>query len=227
MRKTILILALAFMTIAGAQETKQIPQINVSGEGKVKAVPDQAFISVSVDTKGNNATDVKKQNDAVVEKVIQAIKKSKLPKEDVQTQRISLNPQYDYDKKKYTYNATQTIQILLKDLSQYDGLMEELVNAGINRITNVEFRSSKMDQLKSDARKLAMKDAKGKAEDYVSVLGQKVGNALTISDNTQVFNPQPMYMKAMANGDASEQKETLAIGEIDITANVNVSFILD
>ncbi|HLA56107.1 MAG TPA: SIMPL domain-containing protein [Flavobacterium sp.] len=227
-KKAFLILALAFMTIAGAQETKQIPQINVSGEGKVKAVPDQAFISVSVDTKGNNATDVKKQNDIVVEKVIQAIKKSKLPKEDVQTQRISLNPQYDYDKKKYTYNATQTIQILLKDLSQYDGLMEELINAGINRITNVEFRSSKIDQLKSEARKLAMKEAKLKAEDYVSVLGQKVGKALTISDNTQVYYPQPMYqMKAMANGDASEQRETLAIGEIDITANVNVSFILD
>lgn len=223
-------LLIAFVTFnVSAQEQKPIPQINVSGEGKVKVVPDQAMISVSVDTKGNKAADVKKQNDETVERVIQAIKKHKLPKENVQTQRISLNPVYDYEKKKYSYNATQTIEILLKDLSQYDGLMESLVDAGINRISNVEFRSSKMEQHKSDARKQAMLEAKKKAEDYVSVLGQKVGKALTISDNTQVYYPQPMYeMKAMAMGGSdATPRETLAVGEISVTANVIVSFILE
>ena len=229
MKKTLLILAFLTATIAVAQEQKPTPQINVNGEGKVKAVPDQAFISVSVDTKGNKAADVKKQNDEVVEKVIQAIKKANLPKEDVQTRRISLNPIYDYEKKKYSYSATQTIEILLKDLNKYDALMESLVDAGINRVSNVEFRSSKIEQLKSDARKQAMLDAKKKADDYVSVLNQKVGKALMISDNTQVYYPQPMYeMKAMnMAGDAAAPRETLAIGEINITANVNVAFFLD
>lgn len=228
MKKAFLILALLAMSIAGAQEVKPTPQINVSGEGKVKVVPDQAFISVSVDTKGNNATDVKKQNDVVVEKVIQAIKKSNLPKEDVQTKRITLNPIYDYEKKKYSYSATQTIEILLKDLGKYDAIMENLVDAGINRISNVEFRSSKIEQYKSEARKQAMKEAKVKAEDYVSVLGQKVGKALTISDNTQVYYPQPMYSMAMdKSAESAMPRETLAIGEISVTANVNVSFNLD
>lgn len=223
-------LLIAFVTFnVSAQEQKPIPQINVSGEGKVKVVPDQAMISVSVDTKGNKAADVKKQNDETVERVIQAIKKHKLPKENVQTQRISLNPVYDYEKKKYSYNATQTIEILLKDLNQYDALMESLVDAGINRISNVEFRSSKIEQYKSEARKQAMLEAKKKAEDYVSVLGQKVGKALTISDNTQVYYPQPMYeMKAMAMGGSdAAPRETLAVGEISVTANVIVSFILE
>jgi len=229
MKTKFLILALLLMSVAGAQEVKQIPQINVSGEGKIKVVPDQAFISVSVQTKGNNATDVKKQNDVVVEKVIQAIKKAKLPKEDVQTRRISLNPQYDYEKKKYTYNAVQTIEILLKDLGQYDALMEDLVEAGINTISNVEFRSSKLAQHQSEARKLAMKEAKLKAEDYVSVLGQKIGKAITISDNTQVYYPQSVYseMRMDKQSDGDMPRETLAIGEIQVTANVNVSFLLD
>lgn len=229
MKKSLLFLALLAMTVSQAQEIKPIPQINVSGEGKVKVVPDQAFISVSVETKGNNAADVKRQNDAVVEKVVQAIKKAKLPKEDVQTKRISLNPQFDYDKKKYTYNATQTIEILLKDLNVYDELTESLVDAGINKITGVEFRSSKIEQHQSEARKRAMMDAKHKAEDYVSVLGQKTGKALTISDNTQVYHPQPMYeMARMDKGiDQSVARETLAIGEINITANVSVTFFLE
>jgi uncharacterized protein YggE len=61
----------------------------------------------------------------------------------------------------------------LRDLSQYDALMEGLVNEGVNKIDNVVFQSSKLAQYQSEARKLAMKDAKLKAEDYVSVLGQK------------------------------------------------------
>ena len=230
MKKVLLILILLIVSVSQAQELKPIPQISVSGEGKVKAVPDQAFISVTVETKGNNATSVKKQNDETIEKVIQFIKKIKLPKEDVQTKRISLNPQYDYEKKKHNYNATQTLEILLKDLAQYDALMEGLVDAGINRINTVEFKTSQLTQYQSEARKLAMKEAKQKAEDYVSVLAQKIGKALTISDNSQAYYPQPMYERKMmvsAMSDGEVQRETLAIGEITIVANVSVSFILE
>ncbi len=218
-----------FCSVASqAQEQKLVPQISVSGEGKIKAIPDQVFISIAVETKGTNATDVKKQNDTTIEKVLQFITKFKVPKSDVQTKSVSLNPQYDYEKKKRNYNATQTIEILLKNILQYDALMEGLVDAGINRINLVEFKTSKLTEYQSEARKLAMKEAKSKAEDYVSVLGQKVGKAITITDNTQNYYPQPMYaMKTMAMDQAESTKETIAIGEINITATVNVSFLLE
>ncbi len=228
MKKSILILATLFMTMSYAQELKQVPMINVSGEGKIKVIPDQASITISIETKGSKADDVKKDNDKKMDAILKFIKKSAIAKEDFQTQRVSLNPNYDYEKKKYNYVATQTVQILLKDLSKYDSLMEGLIDAGVNRVDNVVFKSSNMVQLQSDARKLAMKDAKAKAEDYVSVLNQKIGKAITISDNSQVYYPQPvMYaMKTMANSD-SAPRETLAAGEIEITANVTVSFILE
>ncbi len=230
MKKVILILALVFMANSFAQEHKQVPMINVSGEGKVKVAPDQALFSISIETKGTKAEEVKRENDKKMDAILKFIKKSNIAPEDFQTQRISLNPNYDYEKKKYNYIATQSVQILLKDLSKYDTLMEGLVNEGINRIDNVEFKSSKMLQLQSDARKLAIKDAKAKAEDFVSVLGQKVGKAIVISDNSQSYIPQPrMYtMKSMAMDKAeSAPRETLAIGEIEIIANVSVSFVLD
>ena len=228
MKKVLLIMILFSSVVSKAQEIKPLPQISVSGEGKIKAIPDQVFISIAVETKGMNATDVKKQNDATIEKALQFITKFKVPKSDVQTKSISLNPQYDYEKKKRNYNATQTIEILLKTITQYDGLMEGLVDAGINRINGVEFKTSKLIEYQSEARKLAMKEAKLKAEDYVFVLGQKVGKAITITDNTQNFYPQPMYaMKTMAMDQEVATRETLAIGEINITATVNVSFLLE
>ncbi|WP_343694679.1 SIMPL domain-containing protein [Flavobacterium sp.] len=229
MRKLVLFLTIMFMTMSYGQETKQIPQINVNGEGKVKVAPDQVCISATVETKGNNAKDVKKQNDEKMDAVLKFIKKMNVPTADFKTKQVALNPQYDYEKKKTSYNATQTVEIILKDLSKYDELMEGLVQQGINRIDRVSFETSKLAQLESEARKLAMKEAKLKAEDYVSVLGQKVGKAYTISDNTQIYRPQPMYaaMKSMAADNAGASNETLAIGEIEITANVSVSFVLE
>ena len=229
MKKLVLFLTIMFMTMSYGQETKQIPQINVNGEGKVKIAPDQVSISATVETKGNNAKDVKKQNDEKMDAVLKFIKKMNIPTADFRTKQVALNPQYDYEKKKTSYNATQTVEILVKDLSKYDELMEGLVQQGINRLDNVSFESSKLAQYQSEARKLAIKDAKAKAEDYVSVLGQKVGKAYTISDNSQIYHPQPMYaaMRMKESADAAPSNETLAIGEIEITANVSVSFILE
>jgi uncharacterized protein YggE len=52
----------------------------------------------------------------------------------------------DYKKRNTITNATQTIEILLRDLSKYDELMEGLVDQGINRIDAVTFQSSKLAQ---------------------------------------------------------------------------------
>lgn len=229
MKNLLLLVPLLFMTMGHAQENQPRPQISVAGEGKVKVVPDQAQIIVAVENRGSDAKDVKKKNDAAVEKVIQFLRKFNLPKGDVQTQRVVLEPNYDYNKKVYTNRALQSIEIMLRDLDQYNALMEGLTDAGVNNISKVEFQSSKQEFHESEARKLAMKDALKKAGDYVSVLsGQKVGKAISINDNTQNYYPRPMYSAMKREmSDASEPRETLAIGEINIISNVTVSFLLD
>jgi len=230
MKKTALLLFTMFTVLMQAQEFKQIPMVNVSGEGKVKVVPDQVSISISVESKGTVAADVKKENDAKIDAVLKFIKKSNIAAADYQTQRVSLNPNYDYEKKKHNYIATQTVVVLLRDLSKYDVLMDGLVDTGINRIDNVEFKSSKILELQSEARKLAIKDAKAKAEDFVSALGQKIGKAVVVSDNSQnYYPPRPMMyaMKTMAADGGAEARETLAAGEMEVVINVSVSFMLE
>lgn len=224
-----LIIALTFFMALGqmnAQETK--PMITVMGEGKVKVVPDQVSISVSVESKGTKSADVKKENDTKVDAVLKYIKKMGIDAKDFQTTRVSLNDQYDYEKKKHNFIAFQSIQILIKDLSKYDALMEGLVDSGINNIGNIDFQSSKIEMHKSEARKLAIQNAKAKAQDYVGALGQKIGVAYTIVDNSQDNYPRPRYeMMAMKMADSAfGGNETLAVGEIEITANVSVSFLL-
>jgi uncharacterized protein YggE len=229
MKKAVVILITMFATMSHAQEQKQVPQISVSGEGKINVKPDQVSINFGVENTGKDASEVKKLNDETIDIVVKFIKKFGIPTSDFQTTNVSLNRNYDYEKKKYNYQASQSITINLKDITKYDDLMMGLVDNGINNISNVEFKSSKMEEFKSEARKLAIKEAKHKAEDYVSELNQKVGKAILINDNTQAFYPQPMFknygMVAMAAEDSP--KQTLAVGEIEIIANVSISFILE
>ncbi len=231
MKNLVVTLITLFTVMTYAQDQKQnpIPQINVAGEGKIKVTPDQVIITLGVENTGKDATEVKKANDAIIDKVIKFIKQSNIPQSDYQTTNVSLNKNYDYEKKKYNYVASQTISVTLKDIKKYDEFMMGITDTGITNINGVEFKSSKIEQYQTEARKKAMLDAKQKALDYTSVLNQKVGKAILISDNSQTYYPQPVYRAAMMKSDsaAAEVKETLAIGEIEVTANVQVAFILD
>lgn len=229
MRTTVLILVTLFALTAQAQEHKpQVPQISVTGEGKIKVTPDQAVISIGFQNTGKDAKEVKTLNDEVVDKVIKFLKKTGISASDYKTTNVSLYKNYDYEKKKYNFQASQSLTVTLKDLSKYDELMMGLNDAGVNSISGVEFKSSKMEDHEREARKKAILDAKQKAQDYVSVLGQKVGKALLITDNSQVYVPQPMFKGyAMAANAEDAPRETLAVGELEVNTNVSVTFALD
>ncbi|ESU26702.1 hypothetical protein FLJC2902T_26770 [Flavobacterium limnosediminis JC2902] len=231
MKKLLLIGITLFMTglsNAQVQEIKPIPQIVVSGEGKIKVTPDQAVITVGVENTGNDAADVKTKNDVAIDGIIKYIKKMKIATTDYQTQRVSLYKSYDYQKKKNTYTASQNIIITLKDLSKYDELIMGLVESGVNVIQGVDFKSSKVKEYESQARIQAVQNAKTKAADYASALNQKVGKAILVSDNSTTHYPRPVYgaMK-MDSESAAPARETLAIGEIEVTANVTINFAIE
>lgn len=229
MKKTILIAVTLFVTtFSNAQEMKTLPQLVVSGEGKIKVIPDQAVITVGVENTGNEAVEVKKKNDDAIDAIIRYIKKAKIATSDFQTQRVSLFKSYDYQKKKNTFTASQNIVIQLKDLTKYDELMMGLVDSGANVIQGVDFKSSKVAEYESQARIQAVQNAKHKANDYASALNQKVGKALLVSDNSITNYPRPMFAAMKMESDAGNMsKETLAIGEIEVTANVTINFALE
>ena len=231
MRKVIL-LAIWFVSIQAIsqEQTKFPPQISISGEGKIFVVPDIAIIQLGVQNNGKDPKDVKQLNDVTIDKVIAYIKKFGILAADYKTTQLSLYKNYDYEKKKHSYQANQTISVTLKDISKYNAFMMDVMETGINVIHSVGFKSSKIELFESEARKKAMLNAKKKADDYVSVLpGQKVGKAITISDNSQINYPQPVFMAKgyMADVESKQSRETLAIGEIEIVSNVSVSFVLE
>ncbi|QEE50225.1 DUF541 domain-containing protein [Flavobacterium alkalisoli] len=226
MKKIALVLVMMVAGAVNAQTGSQIPQVTVTGEGIIRVVPDMATITIGVNNQGNDSADVKKENDKAVDAVLKYLKKSGIDAKDYQTQRVYLNRNYDYDKKKYYYSASQTITVKLRDLTKYDALMGGLVESGVNNIQGVEFESSKQKEYETQARREAMLDAKKKAQEYVAALNQEMGPAIMINENaTSSYVPMrsmAMYDKAESGG----QRETMAAGEIEIKANVTVGFII-
>ncbi len=228
--KKIALLTVLFITMNVFAQEKNISQINVSGEGKIKVIPDVAIISLGVENTGKNAAEVKIVNDEIVDKLLKYIKKNNIPSADFQTANVGLYKNYDYEKKKYNYIAKQEITVTIKDLTKYNEFMMGVTETGVTTIQGVKFKSSKIDFYQAEARKKAMLNAKQKALDYVSVINQKVGKALLISDNSESNHARPIYKNmAMATLDSSMEKpnETLAIGEIEIISNVQVAFVLE
>lgn len=227
MKKSIIVVLFALAITQISAQEKLHPLVNVQGEGIVKVVPDQVSIRVSVESEGDDAQQVKRSNDKTVDGVLNYLKGQGLDAKDIQTQYVNLNKNYDYNTKTYSYKATQTILILLRDLKQYDVLMSGLLNQGINRIDGISFGAENIEELKSQARKKAVENARIKAEEYAAVLNQKIGKALQISETSQSQIPEPVYRGAfmkMESGDASG--ETLALGEMAVKAEINVSFEL-
>src|SRR5690606_1195072 len=227
MKKAILVLTVLFTTMSlTAQETS--PYVSVNGEGIIKVVPDQVFIKVRVENQGKTAQEVKQLNDKAIDQVLKYAKSMDVNKKDINTEYINLNKNYDYQTKEYHYVANQSISILLKDLSTYTEFTQGLLNAGINRIDGVEFRSTEIEKYKTQARIAAVKDSKKKADEYASALAMSVGKALFINEAGGVSAPQPVYRMEMAKASFSDSSnmETIAVGEMAIKAEVSIRFEL-
>ncbi|MUV04242.1 DUF541 domain-containing protein [Flavobacterium rakeshii] len=226
MKKFAIVLVMMIAGAANAQQTP-MPQVTVQGEGIIKVTPDMATITIGVNNEGNDAKEVKKENDKATDAVIKYLKKAGIDAKDYQTERVYLNRNYDYDKKKYYYKASQTISVKLKDLSKYDDLITGLTEAGVNNIQGVNFESSKQKEYEAQARREAMLDAQKKAKEYASALGQGIGSAIMINESGSSYTP-PMRMAMAMNAemDSMGSRETLAVGEIEVRAKVTVSFVL-
>ena len=222
MKKYMLLLAMFIGAATFAQDQQNT--VSVIGTGTVSIVPDKVLINSRIEHTGKSAIEVKKQNDKVVNEVIKYLKSQGIASENIQTEYIRLNKEFNYNTKDTFYSANQAISIELQDLKKYEKIMSGLLDSGLNRIDGIEFMTSKKGELQSEARKKAVLDAQMKAREYAAALGQNIGKALRISE-IQTDHYQPVYRVMEMKQDSAEQ-ESIAPGEMEVKVKVNVDFLL-
>lgn len=218
---------LASLTLS-AQE-KIVPGVTVTGEGSVYVVPDQVVLNIAIEHEGDYVKKIRKRTAEDVDEVLSFLKKQGIPKENIQTEYVYLNQQYHYETKEYTYSSRQGISIKIEDLEQYESIVSGLMKVGVNRINDIQFKSSKIEEYKAQARIEAVKNAKQKAQTYAQALGQKIGKANAIVEANSSYIPvmrRSFSKMSLAASSAEANKNTIAPGKLEVKTQVTVNFNL-
>jgi uncharacterized protein len=228
MRRTALIIALALIGTPAFAETPTEPAaISVTGEASISVPPDLASVDAGVATDAKTAREASEANNTAMAKVLAALKAANIEAKDIQTSRLSLQPQYAPNRSGPSpivgYRASNRVTVRIRDVGKVAGVIDTLVGAGANDIGNVNFEVSQASKLLDDAREKAVADARRKAEIYAKAAGVTLGVPLSISEGGA---PQPMFRAKMAAPMAVAAPTPIAQGEETLSVSVNVTWAI-
>ena len=206
--------------------------ISVLGKGEIKVKPDMVRISMRVSTDDPIITKAQSKNNEITQNVLSILKKYNIEEKDIQTSYLSVYPNHDFSSYRVIgYSAEHTIQVLLRDLTQFEPLLIEVLETGASSVYGVEFKVSDEEKYEEQARTLAIKAAKDKAVSMANELGQEIGEPLTIQEaierSNNSYNNYPLLLGSQVSpSDILEDPSLLSPGQLTITAVVTVEFAL-
>jgi uncharacterized protein YggE len=216
-----LLIAAAALASGGARAAEKL--VTVTGEATVAVAPDTAVIRIGVTSLGKTAREASQANATKMTAVIAAIKDTGTAERDIQTSRLSLQPQYDPNKSGTPhllgFQVTNQVTVKIRDIDNLPGVLDRAIAAGANEMSGIEFVVSEQSKLLDQARGDAMADAYRKAEIYAHAAGAKVGHVEAITEEGSVSPPRAMTaMRAAA--------VPVAAGEQTLRVAVTVSYEL-
>lgn len=217
-----------FANIAKADDSSKQRTITVSGEGKVRAVPDQAEMEFTVQEDGAKLKEVSTQVRTKMKSVFQVLKSFGISDKDSQTISYTIQPKYKYDKSgnptKIGYTVSNRVRVVLKDLDKAGDLLEAVTEAEVSEVEGPNFSFSDPSKLQIEAMKAAVMDAQTKAEALAQASGSDLGKVFSI---TQTSASMPILKGALrANLAMANNGVPIATGENEVTAQVEVVYSL-
>lgn len=215
------ILLTAMLALSTAQAAERL--VTVSGEATVAVPPDTAVIRIGVSSLEKTAREAGETNAKQMTAALAAVKASGIAERDIQTSRVSLQPQYDPNKagtaRLTGFQANNQVTIRIRDIDNLPAVLDRAIAAGANEMSGIEFVVSEQSKLLDQARAEAIADARRKAELYARAAGAKLGQVVSISEEGTA--PQPRPMQAMRAGAVP-----IAPGEQTLRVIVSVSYEL-
>jgi uncharacterized protein YggE len=214
---------------ARSQSLTNEHRISVIGEGVVKAIPDQAWMTFGVETSGSTPQEATSRNDKIMRAALDIAHDRGITGSDIQTTMTMLEPRYNYRGRPQTidgYVMRKMFRMRVKDLTVIDAIMTDQTKAGVNVTQQVEFSSSKIAEHKSEALNLAVADAKSKAETLVKATALTLGGVVRIQEQPY-GSVRPLYRGYLGNATTeTTQAATYEPGSIEIRTQVQVDYEL-
>jgi len=221
-----LILCMSMWTISTAQQpaVSERPLIEVQGQGELEVDPDEIYIKIILTERaeGRDKITIAKLEDLLKREIKDLgidLGHLTIDKANADYQRFRALKKEVIQTRLYTLKV-KSAEELIKVYDRLDKI--NVTDVWIDRITH-----SKLKDYENQAREMAVRNARARAEQITGVLGYKIGMPLFINENV-VGNDGMNFMKSkmlMAREmDDLEMPEPIQFGKIKITASVYVKF---
>jgi len=179
-------------------------------------------------TEDKSVAKAQKDNTDKMNTVIEKLKKDfNIDGKDIQTANYNIYPQYDWTNNRQilrAYQVSQSVNVKIRDLTKISDILNVVGQAGLNEVSGLTFDVDEPENLKQQARELAIKNAQEKAESLAKIAGVKLGKVISFSEYADNSGPIPYESYALkgmgvGGGGAAPMVETGST-EITITANV-------
>jgi uncharacterized protein len=180
------------------------PVVELSIYEEVEVEPDIVTIGVGVVTDAPTAVEALRRNSAEMQKVVDLLKARGIAVRDIQTSRISLDAQYDYDRENQqqvfrAYRASNQVSVKLREIRRAGELLDALVSAGATDIHGPSFSIEDDTEAKAVARKQALERGKAQAQEYARFAGYSDVRLLQVGESIRGPGGPIMQEKVMVS----------------------------
>jgi len=205
--------------------------VRVFGSAVVRVAPDTASIVVAVSRTELKPEDAFARASEGAQAVNAFLHKAEV--KDFGSSRVTLSQEFDYingERRFVGYMAKIEYNVFLRDMDKVDTLLSGLITAGANELTSVTFQSTRLKELRADARRRAITAAREKAELYCEAAGVEAGEVVAIEDvNPEVLTGRyegHIYREPAPMDDMGDQG-AIDPGAITVKAAVNVVYRIE
>jgi hypothetical protein len=199
-------------------------EITVTGTATIEIMPNQVIIEVGIVIEDETATGAWERNAEIASAVIEALKEIGISESQIETIRYSLAVRRDYHGNIIAYVCTHKLQVTVNDLEKAGPVIDAAVGAGANRVYRIDFTrpAEEVKELKRDAFRAAVVDAREQAELIAEAFGAVVVQVVSINPQSTYYYPYRAYFDA--SGGATPPTTPIQPGEIEITGRITVTY---
>jgi uncharacterized protein YggE len=225
MKTVILFLAALLPVLAWAGQLPARPYVSVHAEGEVRVAPDMYTLNLSIERTDKAASAAKKAVDDVSDQVLALARKAGIKDADITASQVVIAPDYKYENGQQIYQGTKVsraIRLVLRDISKYPQLVDDLARTGLTRMQGVQPGRSDADALTRKALARAVSKAREDAAALATAADAHLGAVYSIQESGGRPVPRVMMAASARNGNSAE----MLPGEITIQASVDMVYLI-
>ena len=228
MKMFLTLAAIVFCALSSTvHAAEDMPLITVSGEGIVEVSPDRATISVGVVSREKDPAKVQAENAKIASEIIKSATALGVEKKNIRTGNYSFRAIYHNDQNRHRifdgYEVNNTVTITVDDLNLVGKIIDAALSRGANSIESLQFGVRDKSALQAEALKIAVRDARSKAEVVAAGLGKNIIGVRSVSINSGSIQAPRFAKMAMVADESSNSFETpIEGGTLSCSASVHV-----